>query len=465
MKRALLAACCLLFLSAGSQTFVAAQAPQQEQKVDAPEPKAVPASRQQHSAAPQTGPQASRTLTQAEAEAIAIKNNPQITIGKLRALIAQQYVREVRSLLMPTVVGDLTAVDAEPGSRLTAGLLNNPTLFPRAAGGVFVSQLISDFGHTTNLLSSSKYRAKAEDENSVATIADIKLAVDRAFYSALEDFALLTVAEETVKARQVFVDKIDALLRSKLKSEVDLSFAKVDLARAQLLQLEAQNNFQASLASLSALLGYPDQQNFQLVETPQELASPSPAVEPLIVQAFQKRPELAALQAEVLASEKNARAEDDLWMPTISALGAAGGAPVRDDHITPNWYGAAGVNVQIPLFNGFLYNARAKTADLQTDVARQQLSDQRNTISRDVRISWQGTQQAFARLAVTAQLEEQANLALDLATQRYTLGLGSIVELSQAQLGKTEADIAQTDARYQYRLSQILLAYTTGTPR
>jgi outer membrane protein len=462
MKCALLGACCLLFLSAGSQTFAVEQAPQEEQKVDTPEPKTVPASEQPQSTAPQTA-QPSRTLTQAEAEAIAIKSNPQITIGKLRALIALQYVREVRSLLMPTVVGDLTAVDAEPGSRITAGLLNNPALFPRAAGGVFVSQLISDFGRTTNLLSSSKYRAKAEDENSVATIADIKLAVDRAFYGALEDFALLKVAEETVKARQVSVDKIDALLRSKLKSEVDLSFAKVDLARAQLLQLEAQNNFQASLASLSALLGYPDEQNFQLAETPQELASPAPAVEPLIAEAFQQRPELAALQAEVTASEKNARAEHDLWMPTISALGAAGGTPVRDDHITPNWYGAAGVNVQIPLFNGFLYNARAKAADLQTDVVRQQLSDQRNTISRDVRISWQGTQEAFARLAVTRQLEEQANLALDLATQRYNLGLGSIVELSQAQLGKTEADIAQTDARYQYRLSQLILAYTTAS--
>lgn len=468
MKRISLpiAVCAFLFV-ASSQSPAGAQ---QKPAPESPQPKVASASSEPFPQAPQTAPQQKptpqtgpRNLTQAQVEAIALKNNPRITVGKLRALIAQQYVREVRSALMPTVIGNLTAVDAEPGSRLTAGALNNPVLFPRAAGGVIVSQLISDFGRTTNLLSSSKYRAKAEEENAIATTADVKLAVDRAFYSALEDTALVTVAQQTVKARQAFVDKIDALLRSKLKSEVDLSFAKVDLARAQLLQLEAQNNFQASLAALSALLGYPDQQNFNLVEEPAALASPAPAVEPLIAQAFQQRPELAALQAEVLSNEKNARAEHDLWMPTISALGGAGGTPVRDDRITPNWYGAAGVNVQIPLFNGFLYNARGKTADLQTDVARQQFLDLRNTIARDVRTSWRGTQQAFVRLAVTRQLQEQADLALDLATQRYNLGLGSIVEFSQAELGKTEADIARTDARYQYRLSQLVLAYATAT--
>ena len=62
-------------------------------------------------------------------------------------------------------------------------------------------------------------------------------------------------------------------------------------------------------------------------------------------------------------------------------------------------------------------------------------------------------------------MREQASLALDLAQSRYNLGLGSIVEFSQSELQKTEADIADTDARYQYRLTQIVLAYTTAAPK
>jgi len=418
------------------------------------------------SASPAPAPTASvgRELTLAQAEALALKNNPQITIGKLSALAAHQYVREARSALLPNAYLSLTAVDSNPGSRLAAGALNNPILFPRAAAGATVGQLITDFGRSTNLLSSSQSLAKAEDQNAAATTAQIVLAVDQSFYNVLETKALVVVAQQTVDSRQLFVDKIKALTDAKLKSDLDLSFANVDLARGKLLLLEARNNYQASLAALSAILAYPDQQDFRLVEEQAPLGAPAPDVLPLIQQALQERPEILALQDQVQAAQKFGSAEHDLWRPTVSALGVVGEAPVRDNHI-PNWYGAVGVNINIPIFNGFLFNARAKAADLQTEVDRQKLAGLRNNIARDVRTSWQDTARAYERLTVTEQLREQAGLALDLAQSRYNLGLGSIVEFSQAELQKTEADIADTDAKYQYRLTQIVLAYTISAPK
>lgn len=403
-------------------------------------------------------------LTLPQAEATALKNNPQITVGKLRALVAQQYVRESRSALLPFASASLTAVDSNPGSRMTAGFLNNPILFPRAAAGASVSQLVTDFGRTTNLVSSSEYGAKAEDQNAAATRADILLAVDQAFYNSLDTKALVRVAEDTVQARQALVDKVQALFDAKLKSELDLSFAKVELARAKLLLLEARNNYQASLAALSAILGYPNEQNFQLVEETGPLTPPAPEVESLIQQALQQRPEIKALQFEVQSAEKFGNAEHDLWRPTVGALGVVGEAPVRDNHI-PNWYGAVGVNINIPVFNGFLYNARAKAADLQSEVNRRRLNDLRDNIARDVRNSWQDTNSAYERLSVTQQLREQASLGLDLAQARYNLGLGSIVEFTQAELQKTDADIQDTDAHYQYLLSQLVLAFEMGLSR
>lgn len=404
----------------------------------------------------------SLVLTIAQAEATAIKNNPQITIGKLRALISQQYVRESRSALMPNANVSLTAVDANPGSRLAAGFLNSPILFPRAAGGASVTQLVTDFGRTTNLLSSSEYGAKAEDQNAAATRADILLAVDQSFYSALDTKALMRVAEETVQARQTLVEKVQALTDAKLKSELDLSFAKVELARAKLLLLESRNNYQGALAALSAILGYPDEQAFQLTEETSPSVPPPADASPLIQQALQQRPEIKALQFEVESAQKLSSAEHDLWRPTVNALGVVGEAPVRDNHI-PNWYGAVGVNVNIPVFNGFLYNAQAKAADLQAEANRQRLRDLQDNIARDVRKALQDSNRAYERLSVTQQLREQANLAMDLAQARYNLGLGSIVEFTQAELQKTEADIADADANYQYRLAELTLAFTTGS--
>jgi len=447
LRASILLACCPLGLPVRGQTLPAQSPPARLPS---------PAAESPHSKA--------MSLTLQQAEALALRSNPQITIGKLRALVARQYVREARSALLPTAGLSVTAVDSNPGSRISAGFLNSPILFPRAAAGASVSQLVTDFGRSTNLLSSSEYQAKAEDQNAAATTADITLAVDQAFYSVLETKALVVVAEQTVEARQLFVDKIKALTDAKLKSDLDLSFASVDLARGKLLLLEAQNSYQTSLAGLSAILGFPDEQNFQLVEESAAIAPPALDVLPLIQQALQQRPEVLALQDQVQAAQKFGSAEHDLSRPTVNALGVVGEAPVRDNHI-PNWYGAVGVNINIPVFNGFLYNARAKAADLETEVNRQKLSNLRNNIARDVRNSWQDTNRAYARLSVTQQLREQASLSLNLAQARYNLGLGSIVEFSQAELQKTEADIADTDAKYQYRLTEIVLAYTISAPK
>jgi outer membrane protein len=405
-----------------------------------------------------------RTLTRQQAEALALRNNPNISVANLNALISHQYVREQRAALMPTVSLTVTAVAADPGSRLSAGGLNNPILYPRAAAGATVSQLLTDFGRTSNLVASSELHAKAEDQSAIATTADIILAVDQAFFNTLETQALVTVAQQTVNARQTLVDKISALASAKLRSDLDLSFTKVDASRARLLLLEAQNNYQASLAGLSALLGFPDQQNFHLVDDPAENTPPSLDITGLISEALAQRPEILSLRDQVQAAEKFGHAEHDLWHPNVNALGVVGLAPARDDHIS-SWYGAAGVNVNIPVFNGFLFNARAKTADLQTTIARDRLADLQNTVARDVRNAWHDSNRAYQRLSVTQELRQQANLALDLAQSRYNLGLSSIVEFTQAELQKTEADISDTDARYQYRLTQIVLAYTMGSTK
>jgi outer membrane protein len=126
----------------------------------------------------------------------------------------------------------------------------------------------------------------AEEETSAATTAQIVLAVDQAFYSALKARALLQVAQQTIDARQLIANKISALTQAKLKSDLDLSFANVDLAKSKLLQLQAKNNYAASLATLSAILVYPDEQQFDLIESTTPPEQPGVDVNPLIMEAL-----------------------------------------------------------------------------------------------------------------------------------------------------------------------------------
>jgi outer membrane protein len=399
-------------------------------------------------------------LSVKDAEAIALKNNPAISVARLNALASQQVTREVRSTLWPQAYANMTAVDARNNSRITAGGLNNPIIYTRAAGGATLSQLITDFGHTTNLVTSARLQAKAEEQNAVATKNDVLLAVDQAFYVALQTHAVLSVAEQTVASRQLLADQVSALTNSKLKSGLDLSFANVSLAQAKLLYLDALNNDKSALASLSAILGYPTLENFELVSETEPLAPPPADVDPLIADAFAKRPELLALEFESESAEKIHQANRDEMLPTISALAAYGDSPVRDDRVYGP-YGAVGVNVQIPVFNGFLFSSRSRETDLRAQATRQRLMDLRNHISRDVRTSWLAANTAFDRVTVSEQLLAQANQALDLALTRYKLGLSSIVELSQAQLQQTQAEIGNAQAGYEYRLALSVLRYQT----
>jgi outer membrane protein len=396
-----------------------------------------------------------------DAEALALKNNPAISVARLTALASGQVTREVRSNLWPQAYGNLTGVDARSNSRITAGMLNNPSVYTRAAGGATVSQLVTDFGHTTNLVAGARLQARADEQSAAATKEDVLLAVDQAFYNSLQTHAVLQVAEQTVASRQLLADQVSALTRSKLRSDLDLSFANVNLAQAKLLYLDALNNDKASLAALSAILGYPTLETFELVNDTETLAPPPAEVDPLIAEAFAKRPEILALEFQSESDEKLHRAAHDQMYPAISALAAFGDSPVRDDVIYGP-YAAVGVNVQIPLFNGFLFSAKSHEADLRTQATRQRLMDLRNRISRDVRTSWLAASTAFDRVNVSEQLLAQANQALDLAQTRYKLGLSSIVELSQAQLQQTQAEIGNAQAGYEYRLALSVLRYQTS---
>lgn len=414
--------------------------------------------------APQASPApAPATLSIKDAEQLAFRNNPQISVARLTALASQQVTRESRSALWPTASIDITGVDARPNSRIDAGGLNNPIIYQRAAAGASVTQLITDFGRTTNLVSSANLAAKAENENAIATREQIILATDQAFYGALQAQSVTRVAEQTVAARQTVADQVEALFKSKLKSQLDLSFAQVNLSQAKLLLLDAQNSENASMAALSAVLGYPTLENIQLIEDTTPLTAPSANVDEMISDAFARRPELLGLNYQYESARKFQTAERDLLFPTIRAAGAVGATPVRNP-VLSNWYGAVGVNIGIPVFNGFLYTARAREANLRAQAVDERLRDLRDRISRDVRTSWLNASTAYNRLAVTQQLVDQAQLALDLADTRYRLGLGSIVELSQAQLQQTQAQISNAQAGYDYRLASAVLRYEIAAP-
>jgi outer membrane protein len=394
---------------------------------------------------------------------MALTNNPRVSVSHLLALAEHQVVREARSAELPTLTGTVTAQDANEASRVSSGSLSASRLFTRAGGGINFSQLITDFGHTTNLVASTKLRERAQQANELATREDIVLVADQAFYNALQAQALLQVAKQTVNLRQNTQSQVNQLTQNKLRSTLDLTFANVNLSQAQLLQLDAQNNTDAAMAALDEVLGLDHPVQYTLADTAKTNPPPPADEQSLIDLAVKQRPDLQSVDLTRQSQEKFSHAQRDQMLPTVSAIGTVGASPVRaDQYYVSSWDGAIGANVNIPIFNGFLYSAQAKEAQLRAQATAQQTRQLKNTIVRDVQTAWLDANNAFTRLGVTAELLNQANESLGLAQTRYKLGLSSIVELSQAQLQQTEAEITNTNAQYQYRLTLAALNFQTG---
>ena len=406
-------------------------------------------------------------LTLKDAEALAIKNHPQVLAAQSEVGFANQQVAETRAAYYPAVDADVTGSAANKGSRIGAGYLTDSRLFDRFGQGLTLSQLVTDLGRTSSLVASSRLNAQASGQNYQATRFNVLLAVNRAYYDALHAQALVKVAEETVAARQLLFDQISSLAKNNLKSQLDVSFADVNVSEAKLLLIRAQDSVEETFAELSRALGSDQVINYQLVDEP---LPPSPAAksQDLMAQAVANRPELASLRYSREAAYKFAEAEKDLVRPSVSLVGVAGYMPyisqLTSQQIPPE-YGGAAVNVQIPIFNGHLFTARREAARYRALEADQNLRNEQERVARDVRVAWASAMTAFQRIDVTAQFLRQASLALDLAQGRYNLGLSSIVELTQAQLSLTQAEIENLSAKYDYQSQYAVLQYALGLLR
>ena len=418
----------------------------------------------QASRSPETAGNPNDTLiTRQQAERLALKNNPRITASRLLALAAGQVTRETRASELPQIQGFLTAVKAEDGTRIGASELNASRLYTHAGTGGSATQLLTDFGHTRDLVANSRLLAKAQEQTAVATEQDVLYATDQAFYRLLDAQSLLDVAKATVGARGSVQNLTQALTKSALRSELDLNVASADLSQSQLLQLDAENAVESAAAALAALLALPPETPFRAVEGTKELTPPPLDAAAITKQAQQQRPDLQALQYHVQADQKFTRAQELQYLPTISALAVGGVTPVRPDGVfVTNSYAAAGVNLSLPLFTGFRIDAQVKEARLRAQAAERQAADLSNNIARDVRVATLAANTAYRRIGVTQSFLNETNQALSLAQTRYKLGLSSIVELSQAQLQNTEASVAAVNARYDYLLALRSLDYARG---
>jgi len=403
-------------------------------------------------------------MTLAQAEELALKAHPRIASGAFLAEAASKEVSEARSAYYPSASVNITAAAANDQTTLGAGNLQTSSLNSRFASGVNIVQLVTDFGRTNSLVKAAHFHYQAANDNVLNIRARILLAVRRAYFGVLSADSVLRAAKATLQTRQLTLRQVSALAQSSLRSTLDVTFSQVLVSEAQLAVDQAENDAQASRAALAATLGSDNVPNYLLEDQalPSVLSADVPA---FVTAALRDRPDFNLVKNNRDAAYQLAQAEKKLSYPTVSLLATSGAIPDHDHTIARDNYEAAGVNVNIPLLNGGLFAARRSEALLRAQAADNDVKDLAIEISRDVRVAWLNANTAFRRLDVTTQLVEQSRQAVHLAQARYDAGLGSIVELNQAQLSELSAEINAAAAKYDYLSRRTELDFATGSLR
>jgi outer membrane protein len=399
-------------------------------------------------------------LSLADAEARALKNQPRLLAQQYRAQAADKRVAESRASYFPQAFGNLTAVEANGDTAVAAGALTTSSISSRAAAGGSLVQMITDFGRTSNMVQSARLAANASGQDEESIRQSVLMQVEDAYFSAQAAESVLKTAQAVLDFRRVTLRQLSALAQSELRSTLDVQFAQVMASEAELAIVRAESNVQRTQAQLAAAMGEEGDSNYVLADEP-IAPSPTPDSAAYVSEAIANRPDLKAFKLRSDSAAHEARAERDLNFPTVSALASGGEVPIHDTTIHHE-YGAVGVNVNVPIFNGGLYSARSATAKLEAKAADEDASLREVEIVRDVRMTWADARDAYLQIDVTQRLVDETNVAMRLAKARYDAGLGSIVELNQAELNQTSALITAASARFDYMRAMTAFQFAMG---
>jgi outer membrane protein len=401
-------------------------------------------------------------LTLEQSEAVALNHQPRMLAAQLRAKASTERIREAKSGLFPTVGFNATGVQvANTGASTAAGNITTSSISDRFAYGGNLTQLVTDFGRTSALVGSARATAEAQEDMATLTRAQVRLNVRKAYYQVLGAEAVLRAAQAAQTNRQLISRQLAALAQSELRSTLDVNFAKVMESEAELAVVRAQSTVAQQRAQLATAMGLqqPVTEALSDVSTPNEASPLLP--DDLLKKAQAERADLNSVQAQQHAAQQFALSEKRLSYPTLNILASAGQIPYHD-HTLHDDYAAAGFNLSIPVFHGGLFAARRAAAEQEASARTWDVQQLQLEVSEQVRDAWYRADEAYRSLNVTARLVAESREALRLAQDRYEAGLGSIVELNEAQLNQTSAEISAADATYTYLTRRAQLDYAAG---
>ncbi|HEV8434854.1 MAG TPA: TolC family protein [Thermoanaerobaculia bacterium] len=388
---------------------------------------------------------------------VALRNNPQTRIAWLNARAAEAGIGVAQSNYYPEV--DLDAGLTRARAASTTGASTATVFGP----SLTLNYLLFDFGGREAEVEQARQTLIAADYLHNQAIQDVILRVQQAYYGFLDAKALLAAQDATIKERQTSLDSADARHNSGVATIADVLQARTALSQAQLTRETFAGSVRTFEGEIATAMGLPAATHFEFGELPSQVPSTevTNAVENLITQAVQQRPDVAASRAEAERAQAHVTAVRSSYLPALNATSSLGETFFgTSTHQTPY---SAGLAVRWPVFTGFRNTFDVRQAQTEADIARESIRNTEQQVMLQVWTSYYSLQTATQRLATSRDLLASAQQSADVAQSRYRAGVGSILDVLTAEAALENARAQEVQSRADWFLSVAQLAHDTGT--
>lgn len=416
---------------------------------------------------------ATTVLTLEEAERTALASQPTLRSVEAQVEMAEARTEGARSPLLPQLSfnASYTRSTSNSSSRratIVAGQVaqsqgHSFTSYDFFNFGLTATQLIYDFGQASRRYDAMTASFEAQVENERATRQTVLRDVRLAFLDALAQRELVRVAEETLANQQRRHAEVEAFVEVRLRPEIDLAQAKLELENARVQLINAETGFATAKARLNHAMGLEASTDYELAEVQIPVVRGEDGeIEQLLHEALARRGEVASARKQIEAQRMSISAAEGGYAPTLSASLSTTASGPAVDNLAPNW--SAGLNLSWPIFSGFATSAAVREAKASLTVTEAQADALRQQIRLEIQQAQLRLRSAKASLGAAEEALAAAEKRLELAEARYASGVGSILELGDAQVARTSAAAQLVQAEYALASARVALRQALGLP-
>lgn len=398
-------------------------------------------------------PLSADTLTLSACVRLALRNNPAV----LGAEGAQEIARGTYELSRAALL---------PKASLQSSFSDNAGEFSRSpqsyGASAQVEQLVTDFGKTRAKTAAARTLQDATESDALTVRQNLILETHVAYFNLLAEKSIHNVNIEALKLAQAHLERARLLLEAGKGVRFSVVKAEVDLETARLNALRAENNVKVRRIQLSGVIGTILTDSLALVDS-LDCPIDTVALDSALSQALSNRSELRTTKLRLAANEYQLSAARRGYLPSLTVSGGYGlhsDAPIGTAW-EKGW--SAGLSLSAPLFSGGSTSASVRQAGGAVMSAEAALKNSEQSIILDVQQQCLRLNEAAARIDIAAKVVEQAGLALRLAQERFAVGSGDALEISDSEYVLSNAKVALVLARADYRISHARLQRAMGT--